>query len=183
MKSKLRKVVLYIATSIDNYIARKDGSVDWLDATPNPEKLDYGYYSFYKDIDTTLMGNGTFQEVLGFNVPFPYPDKTNYVFSRNSGLKDSNVEFISEDIAGFVADLKQQKGKDIWLVGGGQINTILLNAGLVDEMIITRIPIVLGEGIPMFSGIPKETVLDLKKSEDFNNGIVQMTYVPRNDNK
>jgi dihydrofolate reductase len=83
---------------------------------------------------------------------FPYPDKTNYVFTRGVPPQDTaHVQFISGDITAFVRSLKERPGKDIWLVGGGQVNTVMLNAGLIDEIILTVFPVVLGEGIPLFA--------------------------------
>lgn len=175
----MRKVVLYIATSVDNFIARKDGSVDWLDKTPNPKKLDYGYNDFYKSIDTTLMGNATYKEVLSFDIPFPYPDKTNYVFTRTPITDNLDVRYISKDIPVFVKQLKEKQGTNIWLVGGSTINTLLLDQGLIDEIIITRIPIILGQGIPLFAGAANESELTLEKLEDFGNGVTQMVYKPK----
>lgn len=175
----MRKVVLYIATSIDNFIARKDGSVDWLDKTPNPDKSDYGYFPFYKSVDTTLMGNATYKEVLSFDIPFPYPDKTNYVFTRTPMADNSDVHYISKDIPAFVKQLKVQEGADIWLVGGGEINTLLMDHDLIDEIIITRIPTILGEGIPLFAGAPVESEMTMERLEDFGNGIIQMVYKPK----
>ncbi len=106
-------VILYIAASLDNYIARQDGNVDWLDypdyQLPNE---DYGYPDFYKNIGTTLMGYNTYKIVLGFDVPFPYPDKTNYVFTRSTDKQDNEfVKFISGDIVEFVRQLKNGKDK------------------------------------------------------------------------
>jgi len=179
----MRKIVLYIATSIDNFIARKDGSVDWLDKTPNPNNLDYGYRAFYNGIDTTLMGNATYKEVLSFDIPFPYPDKTNYVFTRTPMADNSDVRYISGDISTFVKQLKEQQGTDIWLVGGGEINTLLMDQGLIDEIIITRIPTILGEGISLFAGMPHESELTLERLEDFGNGVTQMVYRPKPKSK
>jgi dihydrofolate reductase len=174
----MRKIILYIAASIDNYIAKSDGNVDWLD---NPdydlEGEDYGYAAFYESIDTTLMGNATYQWVLGFDIPFPYPDKKNYVFSRSK--KDANddfVTFVSGDIVGFIEKLKANSGKDIWLVGGGKINTVFLENGLIDQIILTIIPITLGDGIPLFQKGLVETKFALEKSQSFKNGMVQLTF-------
>lgn len=174
----MRKVVLYIATSLDNYIAKPDGNVDWLDS---PEFIvpgeDFGYETFYKSIDTTLMGNNTYQMVLGFDVPFPYPDKKNFVFTRNKGMKDNeHVSFISDDIVAFTKQLKQEKGKDIWLVGGGEINTKLLDHGLIDRIILTLIPKMLGMGIPLFHKPTIETNFHLEECQSYDNGFVQLTY-------
>lgn len=174
----MRKVKLYIAVSIDGLIADKDGGIDWLNALPNPDNLDYGYFEMYNSIDATLMGNITYQQVLGFDIPFPYSDKQNFVFTRNQSLtKDENVTYISDDIVNFVNDLKVKEGKSIWLIGGGKINTILLNANLIDEMIITYIPTVLGEGIPLFTSDLQLKSFRLLKSEIHNTGVVSLTYV------
>lgn len=88
----MKKTKLFIATSIDGYIARKDGTLDWLDAIPNPDQLDYGYYAFYETVDTILMGRKTYEEVLGFGVDWPYPDCKTYVVSSNPvDLKTENT--------------------------------------------------------------------------------------------
>lgn len=144
----MRIISLYIATSLDGFIARSDGRVDWLDAIPNPDQLDYGYDTFLASVDTTLMGNNTYQTVLGFGGNFPYADKINYVFSRTKHPAAPYVQYVTEDPATFVQRLKQADGSGIWLIGGGQLNTILLNAGLIDELIISIAPVVLGAGIP-----------------------------------
>lgn len=175
----MRQVILYTAASLDNFIARPDGRVDWLNS---PEFLipdeDYGYQNFYQTIDTTLMGNHTYQFILDQDVPFPYPDKTNYVFSRSSNNRDTEfVRFISEDPADLVRELKQEDGDNIWLIGGGQINTILLNNDLIDKMILTIIPMTLGEGIPLFHGSYKEVKFNLEASKSYQSGIVQLTLL------
>lgn len=144
----MRKLKLYIAASLDSYIAGPNGEIDWLEVGGD---LDYGYQEFNSSIDTTLMGTATYQLTLTFD-DFPYPDTTNYVFTRGMPPPDTAyVRFISGDIAGFVRSLKEQPGKDIWLIGGGQINTVMLNEELIDEIILTLFPLVLGEGIPLFA--------------------------------
>lgn len=172
----MRKVQLYIAASIDGYIARPDGGIDWLSMVEKKGE-DYGYGEFISSIDITLMGRKTYEEVLGFGGPFPYMDTKNYVFSRQQRQPDDNpVQHIDEDPAAFVKRLKAQPGGNIWLIGGGQLNTVLLNAGLIDEMILSVIPIVLGEGIPLFGGEPKETKWKLEEHTVFDTGLVQLRY-------
>lgn len=177
----MRKIKLYIAISLDGKIAKSEGEVDWLDEIPNPEQLDYGYFDFYDTIDTVLMGNTTYQQVLGFDVPYPYPDKQSYVFTRDTTLTtDENVAFVSQNIPTFLQDLKQQEGKDIWLVGGGELNALLLKHQLVDEFIVHIMPIVLGGGIPLFSAIIEPTQLLLLESKTYDTGVVELRYEIKN---
>ena len=172
----MRNVQLYIAASIDGYIARTDGGIDWLSMVDKKGE-DYGYNAFIASVDTTLMGRKTYDDVRWFDGPFPYPGLKNYVFSRKAQPDDGNpVSHINEDPAAFVKKLKARPGGNIWLIGGGQLNTVLLNAGLIDEMILSVIPILLGDGIPLFGGQPKETKWRLTKQEAFDTGLVQMNY-------
>jgi dihydrofolate reductase len=167
----MRKVKLFIATSLDGFIADKNGGIDWLFTDQ-----DYGYADFYASIDTTLTGYKTYEDLLGFG-EFPYPGKTNYVFSRHHQKADDNpVTFISDDIAAFVQHLKQQPGQDIWLVGGGQINEVLLQAGLIEELIVSIHPTILGEGRPLFAGRTQRQDLQLMGSKTFETGLVQLIY-------
>ena len=173
----MSKLIAYIATSLNGKIARANGEVDWLDAIPNPEKSDYGYYDFYGSIGTTIMGNKTYEQVINWGVEWPYPDKKNYVFTKKSGLKNTeHVEFISENHAAFTQKLKQESKEDIWLIGGGQINTFLLNEGLIDELHIHIMPIILPDGIEIFELIPKETQLDLESSKSYKSGVMELKY-------
>jgi dihydrofolate reductase len=167
----MRPVKLFIATSLDGFIADKNGGIDWLFTDQ-----DYGYADFYAAIDTTLTGYKTYADMLGFG-EFPFRGKTNYVFSRHHHQADDNpVTFISADIAAFVQQLKQQPGKDIWLVGGGQINEVLLQAGLIDELIISIHPIMLGEGRPLFAGRTERQDFTLTGTRAFETGLVQLNY-------
>ncbi len=173
----MRPVLLYIAASLDGYIARPDGSVDWLESFPNPDGSDFGYADFFATIDTTLMGRNTYQEILGFGEPFPYPNTVNYVFTRQKNLQSTDyVTIIHENPIEFVKNLKQQAGGNIWLVGGGQLNTLLLNADLIDEIWLTLLPIVLGEGIPLWAPTLAEKRFALAAHRAFSNGFIQFHY-------
>lgn len=175
----MREVILYTALSIDGLIAGQDGNIEWLHDTEFTKPgEDYGYMDFYAGIDTTLMGNNTYRMIKSFDVPFPYPEKKNYVFSRSSEQShDEHVQFIKNDIQNFVHKLKKNPGKNIWLVGGGEINTLLLLSGLIDRLIITLFPVVLGKGIPIFSGDPGFNKFRLLESHKLNNHIMQMVFV------
>ena len=170
----MRKLKLYIATSLDGYIAGPNGELDWLEAGGG---LDYGYHDFYASIDTTLMGNATYPVTLTVDT-FPYPEKTNYVFTRGAPPPDTPyVRFIAGDIAASVRVLKDQPGKDIWLVGGGQVNTVMLNAGLIDELILTVFPLALGRGIPLFAPGATRSGFKTVGCKTYETGLIQWRLV------
>jgi dihydrofolate reductase len=175
----MRKIILYIAASTDGYIARPDGNIDWLhDKKYTIPDEDFGYTAFMQTIDTTLMGNTTYQQVLSFDATFPYPDLKTYVFSRSEHQDTESVSFVKDNVVDFIEQLKEQPGKDIWLIGGGQLNATVLNAGLLDEIILTYIPIILGKGIPLFSSEANEHKLKLIPTENklYRNGFLQVRY-------
>ena len=167
----MRKVTLYTAASLDGLIAGPNDELDWLDAAGEAD--DYGYLEFYESIDTTLMGHATYKVTTGFGeVPSQY--KANYVFTRGPlPVAGEHVEFVAGDIADFVRKLKERPGQDIWLVGGGQINTVLLNAGLIDEIILTVFPIVLGHGIPLFAPGAKRSGFRTLSCQSYPTGVIQ----------
>jgi dihydrofolate reductase len=179
----MRRLKLYIAASLDGYIAGPNGEIDWLEgsgearesatATVVEADEDYGYHEIYESIDTTLMGNSTYPVTLTVD-EFPYLNTTNYVFTRGTPPPDTDyVQFVSGDIGSFVRSLKQQPGKDIWLVGGGQINTIMLNEDLIDDIILTSFPLVLGGGIPLFAPGAKRVLFKTVGFEAYETGLTQ----------
>lgn len=172
----MRKLKVYIAVSLDGYIATRDGKINWLTGFPAPpENKDYGYADFYATIGTTLMGHNTYKDVLTLSETFYYVDKINYVFTRDSHQPPADyVKFISGDIVEFVKKLKEEDGQDIWLIGGGQINGIL--ADLIDEMMIYVIPVVLGDGLPLFGGKPMEKTFRLTNTKTFSNSVLELHY-------
>ncbi len=173
----MRKVILYIAQSLDGKIARLNGDVDWLDTIPNPDNEDYGYTSFYNSVDVTLMGSRTYEKILSFGIDFPYADKENYVFTQQKGKQDTRfVRFVGDNIVAFVQELKKEEGKNIWLVGGSEINTILFNEGLIDEILLFTMPVTLGEGIPLFTDQLLERKLVLAEVSSFSTGVILKKY-------
>lgn len=167
----MRKVILYIATSLDGYIAGPNGEIDWLFT-----EGEYGYDSFLSSIDTTVMGRKTYELTKTFG-EWPYPDHISYVFSlEKSDPGDKNVRWVRGDAAEFIRTLKDQPGKHIWCVGGGEVNTALLKAGLIDEMRIFVHPIILGQGLPLFAGNPPQTSLRFTGSRDYDTGLIELRY-------
>ncbi len=154
----MTKIIVYIASSLDGYIARENGDIDWL-----PKPSESGYNAFYKSVDTVIMGKTTYDQVLTFG-EYPYKDKKSFVFTSKNQSRDENAEFIS-DIEKFVKDGFPNAGENIWLVGGSQIISSFLKQGVVDEIIITVIPVLLGKGIPLFKNIENETKLEFIKTE------------------
>ena len=165
----MRKIILFIASSLDGYIAKKDGGVDWL-----PENSPSGYEKFYKSIDTIIMGKTTYDQILTFG-EYPYGDKKSYVFTRsNDQNKDENTQFVN-NVEKLVKDILSNPGMDIWLVGGSQIISTFMNLGFVDEIILSIIPVVLGNGIPLFVDIQKETKFDLVQTIDYD-ALIELHY-------
>jgi len=170
----VRKVKLFIASSLDGYIARKDGSIDWLYTDGN-----YGFAQFYDSVDTILMGRRTYEKTLELAGEYPHKDKKSYVFTHTASgrkrEKNQNVHFIV-DVIEFAKDLVQSPGNDIWLVGGADIISIFLNAGLLDEIILSIHPIILGNGIALFKNLQGQTNLRLIKSTPYESGLLQLYY-------
>jgi dihydrofolate reductase len=173
----MRKIKLYIAISLNGKIARSDGSVDWLENIPNPEKTDHGYQEFYNSIDTTIQGYSTYKQISDWDIDFPYTDKKNYVLtSKENPLPDKNVEFVTKNHIEFIQNLKQQEGGDIWLIGGGNTNTLLLNEKLIDLLHVFIMPVVLPDGIELFENFPLESKFTFIESKAYSSGAVELVY-------
>jgi dihydrofolate reductase len=176
----MRKVILFIASSLDGYIAKTSGAVDWLFTDQ-----DYGYADFLAGVDTILIGRRTYEQVLSFG-EYPYKGIQCFVFSRtHGGERDEHVTFISGDLAKFVEGLKNSIGKNIWLVGGSEVIQSFMSHDLIDEFVISMHPIILGDGIPLFRAPLPTKMLSFKKCRAFDTGLVQLTYVrqPAPDNE
>jgi len=163
------KIVLYVASSLDGYIARKNGDVDWL-----PSSTDSGYGAFYKSIDIVVMGKKTYDQILTFG-EYPYKGKKSYVFTRDDALtKDENVEF-STNIGEFTRKLNSYSEENVWLVGGSELVSVFLRDKLIDEIILSVIPIVLGKGIPLFQNVNQDVKLKLIKTTEYSE-LVELIY-------
>ncbi|MBC6608364.1 dihydrofolate reductase [Hymenobacter sp. BT188] len=171
----MRKVVLYIAASLDGYIASPDGSVDWL--PPLLPGEDYGYTEFLSTIDTTLQGRTTYEQVLTFG-EWSYPELINYVFTSNPPTEavHPSVRFVTTDTVEFVKQLRQEEGGTIWLIGGGKLVAPLLAAGQVDELMLFVVPRLLGNGIPLWQEPKHSQPLKLLRSHTWPDGMALLHY-------
>lgn len=145
---KNNKVILYIAMSLDGYIARPDGTVDWLDDVEGVG--DNGYGKFYAQVGTVIMGRKTYEEVLKLTDEFPYADNDCYVLTRQSQGSTPHVTFTDEDPETLVSRVKKVSDGYVWLVGGGVLVRQFLEKKLIDEIELYIIPKTIGEGIPLF---------------------------------
>ena len=172
-----RKIIVYIATSADGYIARTDGSVDWLERPRTAG--DYGMKEFFKSIDTILFGRKTFDQSLKFDrksVDRNLAKTRNYVFTHKPPRSKLNVTFVNEPIKDFTSRLRAMPGKDIWMMGGGSIIGSFLDAGELDEFIIHVIPTFIGEGIPLIAPRHRSVELSLLSTHAYKDGVVRLHY-------
>ncbi len=168
----MRKIILNIALSLDGYIAGPKGEFDWLYTDQ-----DYGLREFFTKVDAALIGRKTYDLMVETGSEI-YSGMKNYVFSRSrTHKKRKNVLFVSGDILRFVNDLKAQDGKDIWLVGGSDFAHSFFQLDLIDEMILSIHPIILGKGTPLFLRSNKRRNFELIGCKSFSTGLVQLHYV------
>jgi dihydrofolate reductase len=176
----VRKIIIYIATSADGFIARKNGGVDWLDR-PRP-KGNYGMGEFWKSIDTILLGRKTYDMAVRFLKEGKvdagmFGGINHYVFSRKPPKKVlEGFEFVREPIKIFAKRLRTRKGKDIFLMGGAGLIASFLDAGEIDEFAISVIPTFIGEGIPLIAPRHRTVPLKLLSSKKFSDGVVRLHY-------
>ena len=175
-----RKVIVHIATSADGYIARSDGDLEWLTYRPAPKGF-YGMDAFMKSIDTKLLGRKTYEASLQLGAKFDSRER-HIVFSRQGSPANapSGVEFVKGAIDVFVSRLRQQPGKDIWLMGGGEIIASFLDGRAIDEFVISVVPVFIGDGIPLIARRHRHVPLNLLATERFGDGVVQLRYAVTN---
>jgi len=176
-----RKIVVYIATSADGYIARRDGDVEWLNR--RPRTFDYGITAFYRTIDTILWGRKTYDWALAYHKKHGskgviFDTKlANYVFSRQPPQRPApGVEFVSEPVKVFAQRLRSTRGKHIWMMGGGELIASFLDANEIDEFDIHVIPTLIGEGIPLIAPRYRDMPLRLRSARKYRDGVVRLRY-------
>jgi len=176
-----RKIIVYIATSADGYIARPNGDVEWLNRRPST--VDYGIKTFYRTIDTILFGRKTYdwalayQKKTGQKEPVFDTKVANYVFSRKPPKRVApGVEFVSERVKTFAQRLRATPGKHIWMMGGGELIASFLDAGEIDEFDIHVIPTFIGKGIPLVAPRHRDIELHLRTARKYPDGAVRLRY-------
>ena len=176
-----RKIIVCIATSADGYIARPDGDVEWLNR--RPRTVDYGLREFYPTIDTILWGRKTYDWALNYYAKMGKKEGmfdtklANYVFSRNPPERAApGVRFVSEPVQAFAQRLRATPGKQIWMMGGGELIASFLDAGEIDEFDIHVIPVFIGEGIPLIAPRHRDVPLRLLLSRNYPDGVVRLHY-------
>jgi len=170
-----RKVILYIAMSLDGCIARPDGDIGWLSQVEQPGE-DYGYNEFIKSVDTVIVGRKTYEKVLSFGIPFPHADKECFVITRHQRQPESNITFYTKGLDELIAQLKNNLGKNIFVDGGAEIVNEMLRLHLIDEFIISVIPVILGSGIRLFNDERPELKVQQTSVKTFFSGLVQLHY-------
>lgn len=170
---------VFIAISIDGYIADVDGGIDWLNSVPNPENIDMGYRVFMEGVDALLMGRNTFEKVLSFGIPWPY-EKPVYILSSSLEKLPDEIHGKAEIVNGTPKNILHfihKNGFGRIYIDGGQTIQSFLKEDLIDEITITRIPVILGGGFSLFGELSKPLDFELIESKVFLGQIVQDTYL------
>ena len=171
-----RKVILYIAMSLDGYIATRDDDLGFLSMVEQKGE-DYGYSDFVKTVDTVIVGRKTYDKVRSMGYEFPYSDKDAYIITRTARPSVGSVKFYTGSLKDLVERLINEAGNHIFVDGGAEIVNELLKDGLIDEFYISVIPVLLGDGISLFKGGRPEIGLKLISSKSFDKGLVQLHYM------
>ncbi|GEK29114.1 dihydrofolate reductase family protein [Furfurilactobacillus siliginis] len=168
----MREVIAYLGSSLDGFIATSDESVDWLENTPTIG--DGGFQQFYDTVDTVIMGATTYRWIKQHMPDYPYSGKENFVISHTTQPSSARVTF-TDDFSTLLSELKTQPGKNIWIVGGGQLVRQLLENRLLTQLRITFAPTILGAGIPLFPNGISTHQLTLLDTEQFGQ-LIELRY-------
>ena len=171
-----RNVIVHIATSADGYIARPDDDMEWLINRPAPKGF-YGLPAFERTIDTKLLGRRTYEWSLKMGAPFG-GNTQDFVFTHDAptGPRRPGIQFVTEPVQDFVSRLRGTAGKNIWLMGGGGLIASFLDAGAIDEFVVSIVPVFIGEGIPLIAPRHRTIPLSLRSATPFPDGVVQVHY-------
>jgi Dihydrofolate reductase len=176
----MRKIILFIAMSLDGYIADDAGNVDWLTGQNNAVETVNSYADFEKKVDTVVMGWTTYHQIITKLSPkqWIYENLQSYIITHKECASTSNITFISVDPCLLVNELKRKEGKDIWICGGSDIICQLMRQNLIDTYYISIIPTILGSGKRLFNTVEQEIKLRLVSAQN-NNGIMELIYHKR----
>ena len=169
---------VFIATSMDGYIADKNGGIEWLHSIPNPENIDMGYQKFIDTIDAIIMGRNTFETICGFDVDWPY---TKPVFVLSNSLREvpenykDKVSLVNKSLSEILNQIHNKGYTRLYIDGGATIQSFL-KEDLIDDMTITIIPVLLGGGISLFSALPDEVGFECRGPEIYLDRIVQNRF-------
>ena len=170
-----RKVILYIATSLDGYIAKPNDDLDFLSIVEQ-EGEDYGYTDFVKSVDTVILGRKTYDWVMTQVPEFPHADKNSFIITRTARQSIGKTNFYTGKLRDLISRLKTEQGKSIFVDGGAEIVNELLKEDLIDEFIISIIPILVGNGTKLFKDGRPELILELVSTKQFDKGLTQLNY-------
>jgi len=171
-----RKVILYIAMSLDGFIAKSDGDISFLSQVEQ-EGEDYGYSTFTETVDTIILGRKTYDKLLSMGFDAYYGDRSVFVLTRSPHSAIDKITFYSGSLSELISSLKGQPGKHIYCDGGAETVNRLLQDKLLDELIISIIPILLGDGVRLFGKSFPGQKLQLVSSKSFEKGLVQLHYI------
>ena len=175
----MRRIVLYLGMSLDGFIADRAGRVDWMEGQNPADQTEGSYDQFIQTVDTVWMGRSTYDQITRQLSPgvWPYEGLDAWVFTHRPVPEDApaGVRFTSRPLAALARELKKQPGRDIWLCGGASLARQALEQGLVDELRLTILPILLGEGIPLFGPMKRPRRLSLLSHQVYN-GMVECVY-------
>lgn len=174
----MRKTIVYIAMSLDGYIADTKGSVAFLDAYGINGELEHDYNDFISRVDTLVMGKRTYDQIHDELFPdaWPYPGITSVIFTHQTIKSNRDITFCNQDLTEWMRHEKEKQGRDIWIVGGGDIIHQLQKANLIDEWIITIIPTLLGDGISLFQTGDMAHKLHYQYTKTYDSGLITIAY-------
>jgi dihydrofolate reductase len=174
-----RKLIVYIAMSLDGYIAGPNDDLSFLSRVEQ-EGQDYGYADFVKSVDTIIIGRKSYDKVISMGYEYPHVDKDVYIITRQERPSVGSFRYYAGDLADLVNRLKKEAGKNIYCDGGAEIVQELLQHKLIDELIISVIPALLGNGVRLFKDGRPEMELKLVSTRQFEKGLVQLHYLKTN---
>lgn len=172
-----RKVILFLAMSLDGYIADKNGKIDWLTGYDCHKDGDEIYQNFIKDVDTIVMGRKTYQQIVTELCPgqWVYRGRNSYIVTSQPGSSSDDIHFTQEAPGRLIKRLRREKGKNIWICGGANIAQQLIKEDLIDRYHISVVPAILGQGVRLFDTAEKQLTLKFSKAREYN-GILDIIY-------